>query len=201
MDSSKWEPYFPMVTDICLEAAAGGRRPELLDLLTRMMDLNGLPMHCPVHHYMVPAALLTVCRGLRGYGVEILERDLATSLERARNVLPGFCGFYGTCGAAVGVGIFWSVITDSTPYSPASWPHLNRATGQALLEIAELGGPRCCKRTVFSAVKSTIPQIRELLGLEIALPAEIVCQYHKQNAECRKQGCPYYPTVEMEAAG
>lgn len=199
MNTKVFEPFYPLVTEICLEVFDDGEPVDLLALMERLMAIEELPMHCPVHHYMVPAVLLTACRKLQGHGRDMFERDIQTALERAKNVLPGFCGYYGTCGAAVGIGIFWSIVTDSTPYSRETWGLMNRATGEALLEIAGRGGPRCCKRTSFVALQVAARQIREVLKLDLR-PGLIRCHHHERNRECQGVSCPFYAAAAAEDA-
>lgn len=194
------EPFYARVTDACLAAFAAPQPPLSLPLVESLMDINGLPMHCPIHHYIIPAALLVVCRRAKGQSEELLRQNLDTALERARNVPGGFCGFYGACGAAVGLGIFFSVITDGTPMSAKSWAWANRATGAALLAMAEYGGPRCCKRTGFAALQSVRWQVLDILEVDIGSMEGITCRYHERNGECLRAKCPYYP-AGLAAAG
>ncbi len=188
-----WEPYYDQVTQICLLEFKQKSDIDLWSLFTKLIELDGLPMHCPVHHYILPAALLTTVRKKQGHEIEIIQRDLAEAEKRGRNVLSGFCGFYGSCGAAVGAGIFFSIITDATPHSAGqTWGWANQATGQALVNIAKFGGPRCCKRTSFISLQSVLPQIEDVLEINLRLPQEITCTYHKRNQECLKTNCPFY---------
>lgn len=60
------------------------------------MELDGFPIHAPVHHYLVPAVLLTACRMAQGHPPEVLGRDLALALERSRNVPAAPAVFTGT---------------------------------------------------------------------------------------------------------
>ena len=55
---------------------------------------------------------------------ELKEKKIEDARKRAVNVLGGFCGFYGACGAAVGTGIFISVITEANPLSRDEWNKL-----------------------------------------------------------------------------
>ena len=50
------------------------------------MDLEGVPMHGPVHHFIVPAALLTAAAKQSGLAAEILEQKLHTASQRAEKV-------------------------------------------------------------------------------------------------------------------
>lgn len=196
MNTWDMTPYFAAVTERCLASFKDEKSPEPYALLTQLFEIEGMPMHCPVHHYMIPALLLTLSRKEQGHDEEVLRRDLAEALKRGQNVLGGFCGYYGSCGAAVGLGIFWSIITDTSPLSVKTWSYGNRATGQALIDMAEHGGPRCCKRTSFVALESALPQVNEVLKLNLTWPGKIVCTYYEQNRECLKERCLYYPPAE-----
>lgn len=165
---------------------------NLLTLATKIMTMDGFPMHYPLHHYLVPALLLSTLRKAQGEPIERLEEELAIARERSVAILGGFCGYYGACGACVGVGIFWCIATSCSPMSSISWGYANRATGTALLKIAEIGGPRCCKRCLFLALESTIPQIREVFSIDLQKPAVLKCKFSTLNNECLKIKCPYY---------
>ena len=163
---------------------------DALELATQIMSTEGFPVHAPVHHYLVPAVLLSICRKLQGHGPEVLQRDLDAALERARSVPGGACGFQGACGAGVGVGIFFSVITDCTPLSGKIWSYCNQATGKALIRIARVGGPRCCKRCTYLALESAGEDIRQLLGIDVPV-GHVVCSFSAHNQECLHLACPY----------
>ncbi len=168
----------------------------LFGLAEDIMSLDGFPMHYPLHHYLCPALLLSACHKAAGHSAERLGSDLAIARALAAAVLGGFCGYQGACGAAIGVGIFWCVYTDCTPLSGAAWAYGNRATGQALLKMAAYGGPRCCKRCLFLSLESALPDIRQILGLDLAQPDKLRCGFHELNRECLKKNCPYYPKEE-----
>jgi DNA-binding PadR family transcriptional regulator len=197
MKMPSMEPFYPVITAMCLDQFQKQETLELLPLAEALMQIEGLPIHCPAHHYIVPASLLTVCRKERKESVQQLEQDLSAALERARNVLPGFCGFYGACGAAVGMGIFWSIMTECTPYAKESWSAVNRATGETLLEISKHPGPRCCKRTTFAALESAAKQIQTNLALGLDLPA-IHCAYSEKNPSCIRESCCYFPSKSSQ---
>ena len=90
--------YFDKITQECLTHSCDRTVPDLTELATELMGMDGFPMHAPVHHYLVPAVLLTVCRTAQGHSREVLERDLALALERSRGVPGGACGFYPDSG-------------------------------------------------------------------------------------------------------
>ena len=106
--------------------------------------------------------------------------------KRGENVLGGFCGFDGACGAGVGTGIFVSLITDSTPLSEGGWrfSNLNLMTAQSLEEIACHGGPRCRKRDTFLALQSAQAFIEENFDVSLPMSEPILCAFSDMNKEC-----------------
>lgn len=186
---------FDIVTDTCLQNFRNKKEIEAIDLSLEIMSIESFPMHAPVHHYLVPAVLLTASRKSQGQSLEVLKRDLEAALERAQQVPGGSCGFFGACGACVGCGIFISLITDSSPYSSRTWALSNQATSKALAAISDLGGPRCCKRCSWVSLLSARSLIEKELQLELLWtePDEIRCSFHELNNECIRVKCPFYP--------
>ena len=196
IDMTKFMPFYDRVAAHCVAAFRAEEMPDAFALLQELMDLPGLPMHCPPHHFIVPAVLLTVAGRAEQIPEELYLEQLAEARERALHVLGGFCGWYGSCGAAVGIGIFMSVFTDTDPHSSCNWAACNSATGQALLKIAEVEGPRCCKRNCFFALLSALDTLERELQICLPRPAQIVCKYHNDNPDCKKAACPFYPVEE-----
>ena len=95
-------------------------------------------------------------------------------------------------GAAVSVGTFMSVVTKATPLTGRSWGLSNQMTSRALGAIAELGGPRCCKRNSFTAAKEAVEFVKENLGIVMELPEKISCGFSSENQQCLKKHCPYH---------
>ena len=181
---------YTYIMDICLKGYDSGAAP--MQLLVQAWERPDFPMHCPEHHYLVPAVLLTVCRRLKSDGKALLEKDLITAKERAKNLLGGFCGWYGACGAAVGSGIFLSLLTDTSPYSTTTWRLANQLTSECLKDIAAIGGPRCCKRVCLTSILTTAKFMKDHFDMDIGAQEDIKCTYSERNAECKKEVCPYY---------
>ncbi len=181
-----------IVTNECMEYLGRTDMMPPTVRATALMRMEKFPMHAPIHHFLVPALLISECRKRQGYDKEVLQRDLSEAVKRSRNILGGFCGFYGACGAAVGLGIFWSIITDCTPMSSEPWTYANRATGQALIALAAMGGPRCCKRVVYSVLSGAVNDIREILKLDLT-EEKTECSFFENNKECLKGRCMFYP--------
>lgn len=191
MDTPQANSVYDTITGRCMAAYTEPGKSAYA-LLEELMGLPDVPMHSPVHHYMLPAALLAVCRREQGQPAELLQKNLREAQKRATNILPGFCGFYGACGAGVGLGLFWSIITGSGPKAVESWGWANAATGGALCAIAAYGGPRCCKRVSFVALQSGAPAILQHLGVDIGMPDAIRCRHFASNAECLHGRCPFF---------
>lgn len=168
------------------------KKTDLYEMATDLMDIKEIPMHYPYHHYIVPAVLLTACHTAVGGEREELVNRLDTAQQRAKNILGGFCGYYGACGAGVGVGIFYSVFQGITPLSHKGWAAANQATADALTTIAGIEGPRCCKRCCFLALTSAKKTIEEKLGIRLTMPEQIYCKYSSRNLDCRKEACPFF---------
>lgn len=187
------DEVYQMLKEHCLNVLKEGRRPHVDELLNEMMSYPEIPMHYPYHHFIMPAALLTLAAAEEGESAEALDEMLETAIARAKNVLAGFCGNYGACGAGVGAGIFLSIYTGTSPHSEDSWQWVNELTGLCLQRISTVQGPRCCKRTAFLSVEEALPYINEKLGLHLSLSGPIVCRFFDRNPDCKKELCPFFP--------
>ena len=173
-------------------AAAAGRDP--IAMLTDMMNDPYIHMHGPEHHVMVGAALLAAYHNCGG--TVDLSVALPEMARRGQQVPGGACGFWGCCGAGVSAGIFVSIITEATPLEKTSWGMANQMTARALQAIGALGGPRCCKRDSFTAVREAVAFVQEHLGISMELPEKIICGFSRWNEQCKKEACPYYAKRE-----
>lgn len=169
-----------------------------LELLEKLMDTPGTPMHDPIHHYIMPATLLVLAARRTNASREELAEKLAQAAERARKLLPGFCGWWGACGSAVGCGVFASVWLGASPKQETHWATANRFTARCLGKVASVDGPRCCKRTSFLALGEALAAARELMDLDLGEPVQPTCSWSAYNKECRQNGCPFYHKEEGE---
>ncbi len=172
-----------------------GEKDPLL-LLEQVMKLPQVHMHGPEHHAIVPCVLLTAWHNCGGEGD--LKQMLSAALSRGRQVPGGTCCFWGVCGAAAGAGIYLSVLTGSNPLNAEAWPLPMELTSRCLKRLAELGGPRCCKRTSRLCIREAAAFTAERFGVEMPL-GEVVCTYMKENRECIGRSCPFFPVRRKEA--
>lgn len=177
-------------------------------LATEIMQSPAISMHGPEHHFLVSAVLLATFDNALGQG-DRRPAHLAEAKRRAERVPGGFCGTHGNCGAGVGTGIFWSIVTGATPISEASWSQSNQLTARSLLRIAEHGGPRCCKRDTWHAlIQAMIDVGRRVPETHWGEPAVLpTCTHSHRNKQCREQACVFYrsprvlPTGEQRRLG
>ena len=156
----------------------------------------------PEHHTLIGAALITAFANAGGKNSKGEPLDKAAALEelkkRSLQVPGGTCGFWGTCGAAVSAGQAMSVLNGSTPLTEEPWAQCQRLTSMILGRIADVGGPRCCKRTGYIAVLTAAPYMNAVLGASMQLPDEVRCTFFSRNAECRRAKCPFFPGASEE---
>lgn len=157
-----------------------------------LMRHSAIKMHGPEHHYLVPAALITAW--CIGKGIEGREEMLAIARKRAADVKGGFCGYHGTCGAAMGAGIACSVLTGATPLARDGWRLSNLMTAACLTAIGEAGGPRCCKRDSYLALITGRDFLNSHLMADIPAGPPPVCSHYVQNRECLATDCRFFPS-------
>jgi len=166
--------------------AETGRDP--IEIMEKMMSMPFCHMHGPEHHVMVGAALLTAYKN--SGGDIILERALPEMMRRGKGVPGGACGHWGACGAAVSSGIFVSIVTMSSPLATEVWHLPNLMTSRSLAAVAEVGGPRCCKRNSYIAIGEAVKFAEEKLGVKM-LYHDPVCSRSDQNNQCIGSRCPF----------
>jgi len=161
----------------------------------KLLESPAIKMHGPEHHFLVPAVLIAALYNhTREQNKK--ERGIRNARKRAEMVKGGFCGLLGDCGAAVGTGIFVSIVTGATPLSQEEWRLSNLITARTLEEIALHGGPRCCKRNTFLALRSAIRFLSREMGIRLPEPDTIRCRFSNKNQECLKEKCPFYTVKE-----
>ncbi len=164
-------------------------------VLEKMMSQPFCHMHGPEHHVLVGAALLTAYNNCLPDSAKLdMPSCLVEVMERGRQVPGGACGYMGACGAAISTGIFMSVITQNTPLSTDTWRLCNLMTSRALAQVAENGGPRCCKRDSYLSVLAAVDFVKENLGVELERP-EVRCTRSQINNQCIGKKCPFSPAA------
>lgn len=173
-----------LIERACLHSDA--RNPlELAELIMRHPSFHA---YGDEHHSLPAPVILAV---LRSRGVPgATEEAIRTALARLAGIPVSVCGTRGDCGAAASAGTVLSLLRGATPLSDRERTEALRATAQSLLRIADLGGPRCCKQSVFETILCTWELLRGELGLE-ALPAH-ACAFAGRLKDCKKARCPHF---------
>lgn len=179
-----------------------------MEMAELLMTSPGFNMHGPEHHFLVPAVLTTAYYNAimndheRPEEIQsMMIRKLNVAMNRAGNVPGGSCGFHGACGAAVGTGIFISLITDTNPLSIDGWKQANLMTAKVLTSIGEIGGPRCCKRNTFIAIQEAVRFLSENFNIhlssnynKVSEKFPTICEFTSFNKECIGLRCPFFKT-------
>lgn len=164
-------------------------------IFRNVANMEFVRMHGPEHHVLDGACILTAFRNAGG-NIN-LEPALKELLQRGLMMPGAMCGMWGVCGATASVGAALSILDGTGPLTTDdSWGSHMEYTSAALKGLSEIGGPRCCKRDAYISLETAIKYIQHRYG--ITLDADkIVCEFHSQNKQCKKESCPYYPVVEL----
>lgn len=157
-------------------------------LVNLLMKHPAVIMHSPQHHVLVAPAVLTA---LSNTGQVVLKPGrIASAVKRTQDIPYAVCGTRGECGAATSAGALVSILTGATYQKDTERTLALRATARALEAIADAGGPRCCKQSVYVVLEATTAFIRQELGLQ--LPLTLRCEFASRNPECKKERCRFY---------
>jgi hypothetical protein len=179
-----------LIEKVCIESDS----TQPVELAITLMRNPVVKMHGPEHHFLVPAVLLAACYNKLNEPGE-KEQKIRIARKRAENVLGDFCGFYGACGAGIGTGIFIALYTDSDPLAREHWGLSNLMTAESLRCIGALGGPRCCKRDTFIALKSAVKFLKQIFDVHLEIPKAITCEFSEMNRDCIEDDCPFHVKV------
>mgnify|MGYP005932081575 CR=1 FL=1 len=69
-----------------------------------------------------------------------------------------------------------SVMTGSGPLHKDAWPFPQKLVSVILSKLADVGGPRCCKRTSRIAIEEAIRFYRQFSSVKIPL-SSVLCKY------------------------
>jgi MoaA/NifB/PqqE/SkfB family radical SAM enzyme/SAM-dependent methyltransferase len=181
------EDALAVIRHICLHTA----ETDMIRLLETIRRHPAIPVHGPEHHALVPGIILAVYRNLGG---EIDEELIEAGISRGSGIAGGFCGFMGVCGAAVGVGIAFSLLMDANPVKPTERRHVQGATQAVLKEIAALDAARCCQRDCWIALVKAAELSETLLPIALKADHRLICAQQHLNRECLGKACQCWGT-------
>ena len=174
------------IYDTCIDSDS--KNP--VDLALLIMKDRTIRMHDLKHHTLVASCLLTAYKNSGG-DID-LDATLRDADKRGSWFPGGLCGLAGTCGAAASTGIFYSIVTKTTPHSEKTWSDTNMIVADTLTKIASIDGPRCCKRNTFISILNAAEYTERKLGIRMDLPERIDCLFSNRNDECIREKCPFY---------
>lgn len=107
--------------------------------------------------------------------------------------MPGAtCGMWGVCGSCSSVGAALAIARGTGPLSDNEYYKDNmEVASSALAKMAEIGGPRCCKRNAFLSISTAAEYMNNTYnaGLETG---EITCEFSRENKQCIGKRCPFF---------
>ncbi len=184
-DGCHQQEAIEVIRHICLQS----RKKDMLELLLTIRSHPSVPMHGPEHHAMVPGVILTACRNNGG---PVKDEDILAGIERGAKVPGGACGFWGSCGAAIGAGIAASLILDATPLTPHPRQKAQAFTADILADIAKITGGRCCQRETWLALNRASTLSKEYFGVFLPAECTLRCNQYSTNRECIRKQCPLW---------
>lgn len=168
-----------------------------LEIAKELMNHPSIHMHGPEHHALVGCALLAAYHNAGGK-ID-LDKAIDEMLLRSQQVPGGACGFWGACGAGISAGMFYSIISDTTPLSESTWGNSMEMTAACLQAIGSVGGPRCCKRDSFLSIKTAVNFVKEHCAVVMEQTEPFVCIFSHRNHECLGKRCPFSPLHQLNS--
>ena len=138
----------------------------------------------------MPGIILATYRNLGG---DITPEQIITGIRRGSRIPGGACGFYGTCGAATGVGVAVSLVLSANPLKADERQISMSITQRILAEISALRAARCCQRDSWVALKKLSELSASILPVALLAEADWTCTQQHQNKECMGKSCPLMP--------
>ncbi len=179
------------VYEIIIQECTKYQGIEPFELVNRIFRSSKIKTHGAEHHLLVPCVMTSVYLNHQNRYDEKAEM-LKEAKMRALRIHDGICATHGTCGGAMGVGMFFSIILGVDQLQDRNYAYINQATANTLLNVARYGGPRCCKRSTFFGILQIRNQLADDFNIILPIPEKIQCSFVSQNLECTRQECLFY---------
>ena len=181
-----------------IEACLQEKSKNPMEIFNHIAHMDFVRIHGPEHHVLDGAALLTAFYNAGGK-LE-LQNSLNELMRRGLQMPGATCGMWGVCGAVSSMGAALSVIDGTGPLSSdASWGKHMEFTSKALQSLAQVGGPRCCKRDAYLSFQKAIDHINENYNLKLE-SSRIECSFSEKNEQCMKERCPFHRKTKKKVA-
>lgn len=177
---------FIFIKEECLKS----KTTNPIELAISIMRNDCISIHGPEHHVLDGACFMTA---IYNAGAKFdLNGALDEMIRRGKNMPGATCGQWGMCGSASSVGAALAIINETGPLSSNEYYKDNiKLVSSALEKIAEVGGPRCCKRNAFLSLKTAVDFVNEAYGFNLE-KSENTCDFSPNNQQCIKLCCPFY---------
>ncbi len=164
-------------------------KTDLIELLQEIRRHPAIPLHGPEHHLMVPGIILAAYRNRGG---QVPRTMLQTALRRGKTVPGGYCAYTGGCGAALGVGIAFSLILRASPVKARERQQVQQVMQAVIQAQAEFTAARCCQRDSWLALKTAAALSATFLPITLQAELPLRCQQAHLNQECLGSECPLW---------
>lgn len=159
------------------------------EIATLVMRHPSFKPHGAEHHLVVAPVVLTA---LANSGQAAFDKKkIAAAIKRTADIPVGACGSRGDCGACIGAGAAVSIILKASFASGKERSLTLKTAAAALLRLAEAGGPRCCKQSVYAALETCSLVFKNELNLHLDIGNK-KCLFSQRITDCKKEICPYY---------
>ena len=185
--SSKTLDAVTFIKKKCIEY--NGNKP--LELAVQIMNHPIIRMHGAEHHFLTPAVLLTVFNN-QAKKYSNLSEKLDELENYINNNAPRSCSLEaGTCGAAIGSGVFFMNFMQEQ-FVPEVLDRLsNYIRTESIRQIDEIGLSRCCKRDTYISLMVASKVMSENLNIDIEI-TEPKCTFSLRNKSCGMEDCPFF---------
>jgi MoaA/NifB/PqqE/SkfB family radical SAM enzyme/SAM-dependent methyltransferase len=165
------------------------RETDMLALFSQLRQHPSVPLHGPEYHALVPAVILTCYRNIGG---KLGDSLLNAALSRGSQVIGGSCAYSGVCGAAIGVGIAFSLILEANPLKADQRQVVQNVVQQVLKELAQFKAARCCNRDGVVSLQKAAELSADFLPVPLRAEQWLPCDQHVRNKECLGAQCPLF---------
>jgi hypothetical protein len=177
-------------TEVVLHLRSMTDTCDVGEIFKQAVEYGNLSLFGSHHHTLVTAVLLTAYRNA---GAEFdYDLAIAEGMLRGQNAPLGACGYFGVCGAAMGAGVFLSIITETNPMTTGKqYVRPMELVRRCLGEMVQFEGPRCCKRSSFIVLEATCDYVVKEFGVPMECTS-LACAYSAENPDCLFSDCPYF---------
>ena len=167
---------------------------DMIRLFEQIRRHPAIPVHGPEHHAMIAGIIMAAYGNLGG---DVSDELLQTAISRGSGIAGGSCAFMGVCGAAIGVGIAFSLLLQANPLTARERRIVQSVTQAVLKEIAQLDAARCCQRDGWIALSTCAELSKEILPIPLKAEYRLVCSQQHLNRECLGKACRLYPAIPV----